>query len=515
MHVTVNKGEILVHRVGARQYLQLQKLIPRLKYNKLDKICTTKYDRTILSTLEKYGCAIPEYARWGVSLQVYMDKKYLESRVPKQIAKGLFPYQVEGVRKLMAGFGLLADVMGLGKTITAIGFLKYEHKRRSIVICPAFLKEKWAYEIRKWSDFPVTTVYGTQSIDYTRRGVYVINYDILQYHQHSIQKRRIDVAIADEFHLCKNDGANRTRAVRLVAKNSTRFIALTGTPILNNAIDLYPALNLIDPFQFYSRTLFEQEYAVKRDKRVVGTKNHDQLYSLLQKSIMIRRTYEEVRKQFGYKTQVVQELIPIRLVSYEEYDKADRDINGYLYNTTGKVYGESAIMQKPRVLKEIIYENKKGHIFDWLNNFLLEGEKITLFFTRTKHLKEFAERYSAQTIFGETPTNKRLDIVNDFNVNNQLVLCCNIKAAGVGLDIVGCHNVGFIDLDDVWENMNQAIKRFDRIGQVAPTVNVYYFLGLQTIEDSGIIKKLDNKHETAKKVIDGRELRRHERLKRR
>lgn len=514
MHITVDRGEIIVHRVSGRQYLQLQKSIPKLRYNKMQRTCTIKYDRFILSTLKEYGCVIPEYAQWGVSLQVYMDKKYLESKVPNSIAKGLFPYQVEGVRKLMAGFGLLADVMGLGKTITAIGFLKHQHKRRSVVICPAFLKEKWAYEIRKWSRLHVTTVYGTQSIDYTRRGVYVINYDILQYHQDNLQKRRIDVTIADEFHMCKNDGANRTRAVRLVAKNSTRFIALTGTPILNNAVDLYPALNLIDPFQFYSRTLFEQEYAVKRDKRVVGTKNHDQLYSLLQKSIMIRRTYEEVRKQFGYKTQVVQELIPLKLLSYEEYDKADRDIYSYLYSTTGKVYGESAIMQKPRVLKEIIYENKKGQIFDWLNNFLLEEEKITLFFTRTKHLKEFAERYNAQTIFGETPTNKRLDIVNDFNTNNQLVLCCNIKAAGVGLDIVGCHNVGFVDLDDVWENMNQAIKRFDRIGQTAPTVNVFYFLGLQTIEDGGIIRKLDNKHETAKRVIDGRELKGYERLKR-
>ena len=92
------------------------------------------------------------------------------------------------------------------------------------------------------------------------------------------------------------------------------------------------------------------------------------------------------------------------------------------------------------------------------------------------------------------------------------VLCCNIKASGVGLDLIGCHYVGFVDLDDVWENMSQAISRFDRIGQKAP-VSVYYFVGLNTIEEYDILSKLDKKHDTAKRIIDGRELKQHERIR--
>lgn len=514
MHITVEKGGVVyIHRLSQKNYILLRKLLPRLKYHGLSRVGTIAYSRNTIKVLSEFGCDIPEYVRYGLSLQVYMNKKYLESKLPADIAEGLFPYQVEGTRKLIAGFGLLADVMGLGKTITAIAFLRYQHKRRSLVICPAFLKEKWAYELRKWSDLSVTVVYGTKPIEYTRRGVYVINYDILQYHQDNMIKRNFDSIIADEFHLCKSDTANRTRAVRRIARNSERFIALTGTPILNNAIDLYPALNLIDPYQFYSRTDFEKMYALKRRNRIVGTKNHDDLYERLNRSIMVRRTYKEVQKQFNYKTVVVQEIIPILLDSYDEYNEADKNIIEYLYKETGKMYGESAFLQRPRVLKEIIYENKKSQIFDWLDNFLLENEKITLFFTRTKHLKEFAERYDAETIFGETPTQDRLQIVDDFNKNDSLVLCCNIKASGMGLDIVGCHHAGFIDFDDVWENMNQAIKRFDRIGQTAPIVNIYYFAGLRTIEDSVIMSKLDKKHETAKRIVDGRYLRHNEKLR--
>jgi SWI/SNF-related matrix-associated actin-dependent regulator 1 of chromatin subfamily A len=323
----------------------------------------------------------------------------------------------------------------------------------------------------------------------------------------------LDVVIADEFHLCKNDATIRTKAMRKLVANTKNFKALTGTPILNNPIDLYPVLNMVDPFHFYSRKLFEEQYCTKYQDRIVGAKNHDKLYRVLKRSIMIRRTFADVKDQIeGYKTVVDQQVVPIKLSDYTEYTRAESDLESYVYETTGKVYGEGLALQRQKILKDIIYKQKKEMIFQWLDNFLLENQKITLFFTRTEHLKEFANRYDATIINGETPTNKRLQISKEFNTNNKLVLCCNIKAAGVGLDLIGCHYAGFVDLDDVWENMSQAISRFDRIGQEFPVVSVYYFVGLQTIEHHVILKKLDTKHENAKRIIDGRGLHGNERI---
>lgn len=513
MHVTRDGRNIIIHnatRQDARELLRLG-----CKYDTSSMTWSIMCNRNILKKLESLGCIVPNYIKEGLTLGQVTKIKLNKIKLPEYITEDLFPYQIEGVRMLFAGYSLLADEMGLGKTITLLRYLEGSVRRRAVVACPAFLKEKWAHEVRKWTSHEPFVIYGQKKVKLPVRGIYIINYDILEFHLDNLTKKSIELFASDEAHLCKNDATKRTKALRKLAIHSDRYVPMTGTPILNNAQDLYPHLNLLDSNQFYSKKLFLNEYCIIKEDRIIGTKNHEKLHKILSESIMIRRTYEGVKQDFGssYDVRIDDQLVPIKLDSYATYNQADSDIAGYLYKTTGKYYQATvAIMQRDRVLKEIIYEEKKKAIFEWMDNFLLYGEKITLFFTRTKHLKEFAEKYDAMMIYGATDMKKRLDIINDFNSNNKQVLCCNIKAAGVGLDIIGCHNVGFVDFDYVWENMKQAIKRFDRIGQKFPVVSVYYFAGLQTIEESVTLQKLDKKHETARMLIDGRKLRDDERL---
>jgi SWI/SNF-related matrix-associated actin-dependent regulator 1 of chromatin subfamily A len=508
MHLTIDKTKILIHKADARTMRSIHAVLDKKLH-----CFVLPYTKENIKKLQELDCIIPEHVKQGLSLELYMKKRYLQASVPASIAKDLFTYQVHGVRLLQAGFSLLADYMGLGKTITAIAFMKMQYKNRAVVVCPAFLKEKWSYEIQKWSNLPTHIIYGQQAIQLPRRGVYIINYDILQYHVDLLARYGSEVVIGDEFHVCRNDTTYRTKAMRKLVASTDRFIALTGTPIMNNAIDLYPVLNMLDPLQFYSRKLFEEQYCKLYQDRITGSKNHDQLFKILKKSIMIRRTFADVQDQLPQNTiHIVQQVIPFRLESYDEYQQADMNIDQYLLDTIGKTYGQGTALQKPRILQEISYKYKKEQVFAWLDNFLLEGEKITLFFTRTQHLKEFAERYDATVIYGATSAKKRFAITESFNKNNKQVLCCNILAAGVGLDLIGCHYVAFVDCDDTWENMSQAISRFSRIGQKSSVVSVYYLVGLQTIEDCDKLRKLDSKHETAKRIVDGRRLEKHERI---
>lgn len=513
MHVTRDGRNIIIHNVKRQDARELLKL--GCQYDSSSMTWSMIYNKHKLKQLELLGCIIPEYIKQGLTQGQIAKIKLNKIKLPEYITEDLFPYQIEGVKMLFAGYSLLADEMGLGKTITLLRYLEGSVRRRAVVACPAFLKEKWAHEVRKWTSHKPFIIYGQKQMKLPVRGVYIINYDILEFHLDNLTKNSIELFASDEAHLCKNDATKRTKALRKLAIHSDRYVPMTGTPILNNAQDLYPHLNLLDSNNFYSKKLFVNEYCIVKDGRIIGTKNHEKLHRLLSESIMIRRTYEQIKDDFDgtYDVKIDDQLVPIKLDSYTTYNQADSDITGYLYKTTGKYYQDTvAIMQRDRVLKEIIYEQKKQAIFDWMDNFLSYGEKITLFFTRTKHLKEFAEKYDAMMIYGATDMKKRLNIVNDFNYNNKQVLCCNIKAAGVGLDIIGCHNVGFVDFDYVWENMKQAIKRFDRIGQKFPVVSVYYFAGLQTIEESVTLQKLDKKHETARKIVDGRNLRDDERL---
>ena len=81
------------------------------------------------------------------------------------IKANLYDYQKEGIRfALFRKTAIIADEMGLGKTIQAIGtaILKkgYFGFDKTLVVCPASLKEQWKKEVEKFSDEKVLVVQG-------------------------------------------------------------------------------------------------------------------------------------------------------------------------------------------------------------------------------------------------------------------------------------------------------------------------------------------------------------------
>jgi hypothetical protein len=94
-------------------------------------------------------------------------------------------------------------------------------------------------------------------------------------------------------------------------------------------------------------------------------------------------------------------------------------------------------------------------------------------------------------------------MVNEYNTGTKQVLCGNIQACGVGLDIIGCHNCMFIDIDTIFDNMAQAYKRFSRYGQKAPFVNIWFAVGKNTIESQKDLERLDARRGDSKQIVDG------------
>lgn len=513
MNATREGDKLIVHQVMTKDRTKLMAM--RAYFDAKSNTWSLAYNAKNLSMLQSINCSIPSYIFAGKTLQQYMRFRLRSVTIPKRITAGLFPYQAEALRYLEAGWSLLADEMGLGKTPVALRFAElHKDYRRVIVVVPAYLKEKWEYEARRWTTREVQIVNGTRQVTLIRSGIIIINYDILHFHMENLMKVKY-LLIADEVHMCGNVGTKRTTALYKLSLNCDRPpIAMTGTPVLKDSLNLFPILNIIDSSQFYSRVLFIQRYCKQSRKRVVGSMNHAELYAKLRRSIMIRRTYDEVKSQFGSKYDVtnVLDIVPFALDNRKEYERADYDIGAYA-KEQGLYYDfETLQLQKSRILKQISYQGKKKKVMEWLDNFLLSGEKITLFFMYTKHLEEFAEKYGAMIINGNTPINKRFGMVNEFNTNNQQVLCGNIKACGVGLDITGCHNCMFIDMDTIYDNMAQAYKRFSRYGQKAPFVNVWFAVGKNTIESQKILHTLDTRRNDAKQIIDGVSLKREEKM---
>jgi SNF2 family DNA or RNA helicase/uncharacterized protein (DUF3820 family) len=183
--------------------------------------------------------------------------------IPAPPGCSYFPFQVEAIRDLVRSDRiLLGDEMGLGKTISVIGALNVlGSKQRVLIIAPKSVLPSWEYELRTWLVDPSWSI-GAASAKggfppTTNVGILLMNYDIVNKFRDEIDTLGpYDIVVCDEAHYLKNGEAIRTKAIlgdyglsdkvsRGIATQQLWF--LTGSPILNSPIELFPLLRALDP----------------------------------------------------------------------------------------------------------------------------------------------------------------------------------------------------------------------------------------------------------------------------
>lgn len=129
----------------------------------------------------------------------------------RAVSDVLFPYQKEGVKRLVESKNLLlADEMGLGKTVQVIEALNQIGNKNSkaLVICPKSLLNVWEYECSKWLQLPLNVqVVSPKNLPEIQDGsITVINYDIVHKYKNELRSQSFDFLICDEAHYLKNIG---------------------------------------------------------------------------------------------------------------------------------------------------------------------------------------------------------------------------------------------------------------------------------------------------------------------
>lgn len=202
----------------------------------------------------------------------------------------LFPYQQAGVAYLStARRALLADEPGLGKTVQTIRSLKKLHDAGeevfpALIVCPNTLKKNWMREFAKWwPDVNVQVIKGTAAQRKKQfasdADVIVINWESLRSHSRlqsygsialkrckdcgghddsvtlarcEVHKRELNeidfkAVVADEIHRSKDPKSKQSRALWAATGDADIRVALTGTPIANNVVDLWSILHWLSP----------------------------------------------------------------------------------------------------------------------------------------------------------------------------------------------------------------------------------------------------------------------------
>ena len=174
------------------------------------------------------------------------------------------------VLREMRGRGILADEVGLGKTIEA-GLILKEYTvrglvRRALVLTPAALTDQWREEMETKFSLPFSVLRSLR--DWDEKPFLIASMDTAKRepHRRSAQARPWDLIIVDEAHRLKNRFSLNWRFVAGLSKKY--MLLVTATPVQNDMDELFNLVTLLKPGQLHTYDRFLERYVASPDRRV-------------------------------------------------------------------------------------------------------------------------------------------------------------------------------------------------------------------------------------------------------
>ena len=404
----------------------------------------------------------------------------------------------------------LADDMGLGKTLQAIALLSNLHqekKKKSMVIMPKSLIYNWENEIKKFSPKLKVGVYYGINRDFSslkKVDVILTTYGTIRNDIENLLENKFDLLILDESQNIKNINSQTTKAVLLL--NAKKRVALSGTPIENNLLELYSLFRFLNPEMFGSVQRFTNSYILPIQK-YSDTSTIEELKKKIY-PFLLRRVKKEVLEDLPDK---IEKLVYVDM--NDEHRRFYEERRKYYYSLLEKNTSSQGNFDKFFVLQAInelrhivsspeletkkIISSKKEVLIENVIEAIENNHKVLVFVNYLSSiesicdsLKENKIKYLKMT--GQTKD--RQNLVDKFqNDSRYKVFVMTLKTGGVGLNLVSADT---IFIYDPWWNTtveNQAIDRAYRLGQ-DKTVFAYKMIMRNTIEEKILkLQEIKNK----------------------
>ncbi|XP_014519297.1 ATP-dependent DNA helicase DDM1 [Vigna radiata var. radiata] len=457
----------------------------------------------------------------------------------------LKPYQLKGVKWLISLWqnglnGILADQMGLGKTIQTIGFLSHLKAKGLdgpyMIIAPLSTLSNWVNEISRFAPSLPTIIYhgDKKERDEIRRKymprtigpkfpIVLTSYEVaLNDAKKYLRPYSWKYLVIDEGHRLKNSQCKLVKALKYLTVENK--LLLTGTPLQNNLAELWSLLNFILPDIFASLEEFEswfnlsakgnnettkEELEEKRRSQVVA-----KLHAIL-RPFLLRRMKSDVEIMLPKKKEI------IIYANMTEYQKNLRDhlVNKTLGNylkekmSSGRPFPASALrnlaIQLRKVcnhpdlidpdcdhtnlyppVNEIVEQCGKFHLLDRLVQRLFARNHKVLVFSQWTKVLDIIDYYFSEKGFevcridGSVKLDDRKRQIQDFNDENSncRVFLLSTRAGGLGINLTAADTCILYDSDWNPQVDLQAMDRCHRIGQTKP-VHIYRLSTAQSIED--------------------------------
>ncbi|WP_077703563.1 DEAD/DEAH box helicase [Virgibacillus dokdonensis] len=424
----------------------------------------------------------------------------------------------ERVVEQMNGRAILADEVGLGKTIEA-GLVLKEYMIRGLVkkallLVPASLVNQWEKELNE--KFYLPAVAYRKNMSWEQGNIIISSLDTAKrvQHQDTILDLDYDFVLVDEAHKLKNHKTKNYQFVRSLKKKYC--LLLTATPVQNELLEIFNLVSILKPGHLGSYDSFKASYGNDRK-----TMKQDLYLKQLVQKVMVRNT----RKDTGL-NQIKRHIETI----WTEFPREEAEVYQALEESTMLLPSFSKITFLRELcssreacylsLKKLLEENpelesvqgviekieqlphhqKAGKVVELINSI---GNEKVIIFTEYRATQFYLQYYLKQHGISSVPfrggfKRGKKDWMRQLFKDHAQVLIAT-EAGGEGINLQFCNYM--INYDLPWNPMRleQRIGRIHRYGQ-EKDVFIYNFAIRNTVEEH-IMKLLYEKIHLFENVI--------------
>ncbi|WP_085523383.1 DEAD/DEAH box helicase [Tuberibacillus sp. Marseille-P3662] len=476
---------------------------------------TINFDRTWHDNLTEKIEADGPWAQWDLYQLAYQAEQELQIpafkglTAPKHLPNlDLLPHQketAETVIEQMHGKAILADEVGLGKTIEA-GLIMKEYMIRGLakkilILVPASLVMQWATELQ--TKFYIPAVPQRKSYVWEQCDVVISSIDTAkkQPHKDIILEQDYDLLIVDEAHKLKNPKTKNYQFVQQIKKKFA--LLLTATPVQNRLDELFYLVSLLKPGYLGNAEAFSNAYRSGKDE----VKNQDKLRALINQ-VMVRNRRQDTEMDWP-KRHVESVEIPFTNEEKQMYNALNHLRNtefakGFslitlqreacssreaLYMTLKKMVeadNDPQLQEAIKPVMEAIQAVETNSKAEKAVELIQQVDSKVIIFTEYRATQLYLMWYLQQHGISSVPfrggfKRSKKDWMKQLFQNQAQVLIAT-EAGGEGINLQFCQHI--INYDLPWNPMRieQRIGRIHRLGQ-EEDVHIYNFATKNTVEE--------------------------------
>jgi SNF2 family DNA or RNA helicase len=408
---------------------------------------------------------------------------------PLEDGRRLFAHQRAAVRWLLARRGaVLADAMGLGKTLTALVAARTMVRLadcRIVVVAPVGLHAHWRreaaslglwLELHSWARIPPQA---------PEAGT---------------------VLIADEAHFAQNLAATRTQAfLRLARHPRLRAIwLLSGTPMKNGRpVQLFPLLAAIGHPLGRDQRAFEERYCQghwreqggRRIWQVSGASHLEELQRLVRPLLLHRSKQHCLDLPPKHRRLVSVQLEPEAAHRFQQ--QLQERVEAYRRRAArGEVRRDAEALAVFTALRRIASSFKLAQAEALIDHLLAQGESVVVFTAFVASARHLQERFGADPIAlrldGAVPARRRASLVDAFQDGASSLLIATFGTGGLGFTLHRARHVLLLERPWTPGDAEQAEDRCHRIGMGSSLTSHWLQLGVaDQLVDSLIASKAE------------------------